>query len=196
MERLSVLVFELLERAWSRLDCTLVDMKVEFGVTPSGDVVLADVVDNDAWRVWPSGDPRLMKDKQVYRNLKEVTADGLATVLKNYEWVMDKVATFCDQPPARVIVATAPAAAGGASETAEAVMAALEQLGMGASVAPLSLDHAKVCTAHPRRQAHPASAGGHGVRAHASAHLCMLPRRTSPSRWRRWQRSTQARSPP
>ncbi len=36
MGRTSVLVFELLEKAWARLGCTLVDMKVEFGVNTEG----------------------------------------------------------------------------------------------------------------------------------------------------------------
>ncbi len=82
-------VFETLERAWATVDVTLVDLKIEFGRDARGDLLVADVIDNDSWRIWPGGDKNRMLDKQVYRNLKEVTAQDLQGVADRYALVAD-----------------------------------------------------------------------------------------------------------
>lgn len=82
-------VFEALERAWASIDVTLVDLKIEFGRTPDGHLLVADVIDNDSWRLWPGGDKNRMLDKQVYRNLQSVTAEALQDVADRYALVAD-----------------------------------------------------------------------------------------------------------
>ncbi|XP_076582498.1 bifunctional phosphoribosylaminoimidazole carboxylase/phosphoribosylaminoimidazole succinocarboxamide synthetase [Chaetodon auriga] len=106
MNRSTVAIFEILEKAWATQNCTLVDMKIEFGVNvKTQEIVLADVIDNDSWRLWPAGDRSQQKDKQVYRDLKEVTPEAMQMVKRNFEWVSERVEMLLEpQAGGRVVV--------------------------------------------------------------------------------------------
>jgi phosphoribosylaminoimidazole carboxylase/phosphoribosylaminoimidazole-succinocarboxamide synthase len=98
MTDLARLVFDVLAHAWRRHDVLLVDLKVEFGRAKTEDgeaqILLADVIDNDSWRIWPAGDQSLMLDKQIYRNMAAPSADDLGIVKSKYEEVAEMVGTF------------------------------------------------------------------------------------------------------
>ena len=98
MGEIARMVFEVLAHAWRRRDVLLIDLKIEFGRLSSGEnrgaLVIADVVDNDAWRLWPQGREELMLDKQMYRNLKDVTPEALEHVREAYEKVAEMVGSF------------------------------------------------------------------------------------------------------
>ena len=89
--------FAALEEAWAAVETEagpvrLVDIKFELGRDrETGQLLLADVVDNDSWRVWPGGDPSLRLDKQAFR-------DGApeAEVSANYDLVATLTERFAD----------------------------------------------------------------------------------------------------
>ena len=80
-------VFAVLEQAWAAQGIQLVDLTIEFGRVGDGTLVVADMIDNDSWRLWPGGDKARMLDKQIYRNMQGVTGEGLELVKHKYEEV-------------------------------------------------------------------------------------------------------------
>ena len=81
--------FLVLRDAWGKLGVKLVDLKVEFGRTPDGRLVIGDVIDNDSWRLWPGGDKSRQLDKEIYRE-----GGTLNDVLKSYQTVAEMTELF------------------------------------------------------------------------------------------------------
>jgi phosphoribosylaminoimidazole-succinocarboxamide synthase len=131
MSEMARLTFDILAHAWRKRDVLLVDLKIEFGRLTGGEnkgqLVIADVIDNDSWRIWPQGREDLMLDKQMYRNLPEVDDAGLARVKDAYERVADLVGTF---PVMRPGMAAVIADHNDRIPRANEVVAALGQLGL------------------------------------------------------------------
>ncbi len=66
--------FEILEKAWKKFNVDLIDMKIEIGIEEkNNELVIADVIDNDSWRIWPNGDPKQQLDKQSFRDGEALT---------------------------------------------------------------------------------------------------------------------------
>jgi phosphoribosylaminoimidazole-succinocarboxamide synthase len=87
-------VCDIIARAWAAQDVALVDIKIEFGRLPDGSLVVADVIDNDSWRIWPGGEKARMLDKQVYRNAAEVDEGLLAAIKERYRLVAEMTGHF------------------------------------------------------------------------------------------------------
>jgi phosphoribosylaminoimidazole-succinocarboxamide synthase len=131
MSELARLTFDILSHAWRRRDVLLVDLKVEFGRLVAGNdkgqLVIADVIDNDSWRIWPQGREDRMLDKQIYRNLQTVDDEALGTVKSAYEEVADLVGTF---PVMRPGMAAIIADSAERTDALSAAAGVLQQLGL------------------------------------------------------------------
>jgi phosphoribosylaminoimidazole-succinocarboxamide synthase len=131
MSELARLTFEILSHAWRKRDVLLVDLKIEFGRLAGGEnqgqLVIADVIDNDSWRIWPQGREDLMLDKQIYRNLESVDDAALERVKRAYERVADLVGTFPVMRPGMVAIV---ADSGTQVERTNEIVKALGQLGL------------------------------------------------------------------
>lgn len=88
--RLTAETFMALEDAWKKFDVELVDMKIEFGRDlNTGKILVADVIDNDSWRIWPGGDPKKQLDKQSFRD-----GENLNSVTEKYSIVSSYTSKF------------------------------------------------------------------------------------------------------
>ncbi len=92
MQDIAKQVFSVLEKAWEDQGGTLVDFKVEFGLDSEGGLLLADVIDNDSWRVVENGS---YIDKQVYRD-----GGDIRDVAAKYKRVADITGRFLQGVPA------------------------------------------------------------------------------------------------
>ena len=115
MERIARQAFLALEKSWQLAGGTLVDLKVEFGFDTKGRLLLADVIDNDSWRVLEDG---AYIDKQVYRD-----GGALDDVAEKYRRVADTTGHF-RVPRQRIILWR-----GSDKDKTEAFSAALGELG-------------------------------------------------------------------
>ena len=86
MDRIARRTFLVLEKAWQMVGRCLVDFKVEFGSNDGRELRLADVIDNDSWRVL---DDRKHIDKQMYRDGADIPA-----VTEKYRMVADLTERF------------------------------------------------------------------------------------------------------
>lgn len=92
MDRLGNLAFgafQILRIAWRKLGMRLVDYKVEGGMTQdTGELLIADVIDNDSWRLRnEAGD----MSKQAYRD-----GEALDEVLRKFREVAELTNSFAD----------------------------------------------------------------------------------------------------
>ncbi len=90
-------VFLVLEGAFSQKNFRLIDMKVEFGLTEEGELVVSDVIDNDSWR---------LRDSQWKEFSKQAFRDGeaLNEVESNYVFVADLVKDFPKIIPQAIVL--------------------------------------------------------------------------------------------
>jgi phosphoribosylaminoimidazole-succinocarboxamide synthase len=95
MRRIARDTFLVLEKAWQLAGGTLVDLKVEFGFDAQKRLLLADVIDNDSWRVLENG---AYIDKQVYRD-----GGALDDVAAKYRQVAEITGRF-QLPRQRIIL--------------------------------------------------------------------------------------------
>lgn len=91
MRSIAQRTFIVLRAFWKLLGIELVDIKVEFGIDSNGNLLLADVIDNDSWRLVAEGKHL---DKQLYRE-----GATLEEVLSSFKRIADATDTFVTYHP-------------------------------------------------------------------------------------------------
>jgi phosphoribosylaminoimidazole carboxylase/phosphoribosylaminoimidazole-succinocarboxamide synthase len=87
IEEITRQAFLVIEAAWANLGMRLIDFKIEFGVDTFGHLYIADVIDNDSWRLrtidWKETSKQLFRDNE-----------SLAIISEKYALVSGMVERF------------------------------------------------------------------------------------------------------
>ena len=99
MRVIALEVFLALEEAWLEFGVILYDLKIEFGLVSDGaggfKLVVADVIDNDSWRIKDADGKQL--DKQVFRDAilaGGASEEDLGKIADNYQLVAELSGQF------------------------------------------------------------------------------------------------------
>lgn len=87
----------ILRETWKKQKVALVDFKFEVGFIKKDGIVtlvVADVIDNDSWRIWILGDQYRMLDKEVFRMLQEISEKDRDNLKENYKMVAEATRIF------------------------------------------------------------------------------------------------------
>ncbi|MDO9399702.1 MAG: phosphoribosylaminoimidazolesuccinocarboxamide synthase, partial [bacterium] len=87
MEEILRKAFLTLEGTWNTLGFRIIDMKIEFGISSNGELMIADVIDNDSWRLKSADWEEL--SKEAFRQGEE-----LNEVEKKYAFVASLTKKF------------------------------------------------------------------------------------------------------
>jgi phosphoribosylaminoimidazole-succinocarboxamide synthase len=99
MEDIMRKTFLVLEGAFSQKNFRMLDLKIEFGITKDGELVVSDVIDNDSWRL---RDPKWEElSKQAFRD-----GEDLETIEPKYQIVADLVQDFPHVPDQALVLWT------------------------------------------------------------------------------------------
>ncbi len=92
MAKIAMKAFLILEDFLSFIGLRLIDFKVEFGITAEGKLVIADVIDNDSWRLrtmdWQELSKELFRQNESMEKIKESYEYVAQKLIKafNYKW--------------------------------------------------------------------------------------------------------------
>jgi len=106
MEDIAKRVFLVIEGAWNTQGLRLIDLKIEFGITNDGKLVVADVIDCDSWRLWRPTEDGGWEDvsKQSFRDIiNKDNPDELARIRAKYAFVANLAQQFIFPKPALIL---------------------------------------------------------------------------------------------